>query len=74
MYKEWLRKEIITECAISDKKPNGVPLCFLILDSSINSDIILEDVNNLLNSGEVPNIFPRDDKEKLIKDVIALYA
>lgn len=26
----------------------------------------LEDINNMLNSGEVPNLFPADEYEKII--------
>jgi len=29
----------------------------------------LEDINNLLNIGEIPNLYPPDDKENLLYDV-----
>ncbi len=29
----------------------------------------LEDINNILNIGEVPNLYPPDDKEGLIAEV-----
>jgi dynein heavy chain, axonemal len=35
----------------------GVGICFIITDTQIVFESMLEDVNNLLNSGEVPNIF-----------------
>lgn len=35
--------------------------------------MILESINSLLNSGEVPNIFMKDDKETIIKDIVELY-
>ena len=30
---------------------------------------MLEDINSLLNSGEVPNIFDQDEKKKIIDEV-----
>jgi hypothetical protein len=36
--------------------------------------VILESINSLLNSGEVPNIFLKDDKEIILKDIIELYS
>ena len=29
----------------------------------------MEDINNMLNSGEVPNLFPADEYEKIIATV-----
>ena len=29
----------------------------------------LEDINNMLNSGEVPNLFPADEYEQIISQV-----
>jgi dynein heavy chain, axonemal len=35
---------------------------FVITDNSIKQESFLEDINNILNTGEVPNIFPADEK------------
>ncbi|OON19288.1 ATPase family protein, partial [Opisthorchis viverrini] len=35
---------------------------FLFADSQIKSESFLEDINNLLNAGEVPNLYPPDEK------------
>lgn len=40
----------------------GVPTSFLLTDAQIKMESFLEDVNNILNTGEVPNIFPADEK------------
>ena len=39
----------------------GKPLVFLFADTQIVKESFLEDINNILNSGEVPNLF--DDNE-----------
>lgn len=35
---------------------------FLFSDTQIKNEAFVEDINNLLNSGEVPNMFPTDEK------------
>ncbi|XP_031357040.1 dynein heavy chain 6, axonemal isoform X2 [Photinus pyralis] len=39
---------------------------FLFTDTQIVQEEFLEDVNNILNSGEVPNLFEADELEKVI--------
>uniref|UniRef100_A0A1I8GGQ9 DHC_N2 domain-containing protein n=1 Tax=Macrostomum lignano TaxID=282301 RepID=A0A1I8GGQ9_9PLAT len=39
---------------------------FLFTDTQIVVEEFLEDINNILNSGEVPNLFEADEKERLI--------
>ena len=33
--------------------------------SQIKQESFLEDINNLLNAGEVPNLFPTDEKAEI---------
>ena len=40
---------------------DGKPVSFLFTDTQIVKEGFLEDINNLLNSGEVPNIFDSDE-------------
>ncbi|XP_075157385.1 dynein heavy chain at 16F [Haematobia irritans] len=44
------------------------PVVFLMIDTQIVEEEFLEDINNILNSGEVPNLFEGDDYEKIILD------
>ncbi|XP_023013028.2 dynein heavy chain at 16F isoform X2 [Leptinotarsa decemlineata] len=39
---------------------------FLFTDTQIVQEEFLEDINNMLNSGDVPNLFEADDYEKVI--------
>merc|ERR1719446_425411 len=39
---------------------------FLLSDTQVVHESFLEDVNNILNSGEVPNLFPIDEMEKIV--------
>jgi dynein heavy chain, axonemal len=43
---------------------------FLFTDSQIVVESMLEDINNVLNSGEIPNLFPQDEMDKIVGDMI----
>ena len=38
---------------------DGRPVAFLLDEPQIKAEAFLEDVNNILTSGEVPNLFPK---------------
>jgi hypothetical protein len=40
----------------------GKRLAFLLSDGQLKDEAWLEDVNGLLNAGEVPNLFPQDER------------
>jgi dynein heavy chain len=44
----------------------GQPTSFIFTDNSIKEEAFLEDINNILNTGEVPNIFTAEDKAEII--------
>ncbi|XP_053933024.1 dynein axonemal heavy chain 1 [Cuculus canorus] len=44
----------------------NLPKTFLFVDTQIKNESFLEDINNLLNSGEVPNIYGLDDQEQIM--------
>jgi dynein heavy chain len=47
----------------------GKNTVFLLSDTQIKSETFLEDVNNILNSGEVPNLFEVDEREKILGEL-----
>lgn len=47
----------------------GESCVFLFTDSQIVEESFLEDINNVLNSGEVPNLFQQDEIDKIVGDM-----
>lgn len=52
-------KELMREVG---QTPEGKGKTFLFTDTQIISEGFLEDINNILNSGEVPNLWLPDEK------------
>jgi dynein heavy chain, axonemal len=47
----------------------NTPTVFLFSDTQIVSETFLEDLNNVLNSGEVPNLYETDELERIVSMV-----
>ncbi|KAJ1515292.1 Dynein heavy chain 7, axonemal [Coelomomyces lativittatus] len=45
----------------------GKHTVFLFSDTQIQQETFLEDINNILNSGEIPNIYAADEKAEVIE-------
>ena len=43
------------------------PTVFLLTDTQIKEESFLEDIDSLLNTGEVPNLFAVDEKAELVE-------
>ena len=56
-------KEIKLLCGCEQKQ-----VTFLFTDNQIVHNSFLEDINSLLNSGEVPNLWEVDERKKIIED------
>ena len=48
---------------------DGRKVTFTMTDSQILQESFLEDINNILNTGEVPNLMLQEDKDKIESDV-----
>lgn len=49
----------------------GLSTVFLFTDSQIKQEGFVEDINNLLNTCEVPNLFPAEEKAEIMELVRA---
>ncbi|KAJ3105677.1 Dynein heavy chain 7, axonemal [Phlyctochytrium planicorne] len=45
----------------------GKPTVFLFSDTQIQQEAFLEEINNILNAGEVPNLYATDEKHELFE-------
>ncbi|KAJ3275318.1 Dynein heavy chain 1, axonemal [Terramyces sp. JEL0728] len=45
---------------------DGKPIVFLITDMQIISESCLEDINNILNGGDVPNIYNGEESDRIL--------
>jgi len=50
---------------------DAINTVFLFTDNQIKNDVFLEDINNILNIGEIPNLFPGDEKAEVCEKVRA---
>ena len=55
--------------AMLDAGCDNLPAVFLLADSQIFNEQILEDINNILNTGEVPNLLQSEDIDRILRDV-----
>ncbi|KAH8072852.1 dynein light chain binding protein [Aureococcus anophagefferens] len=48
----------------------GTSIVFLFTDTQVVEESMLEDINSILNSGEIPNLLPQDELDKICSDMI----
>lgn len=57
-------KNLLRQCG-----GKGLSTIFLFTDTQIKEEGFLEDVNNILNTGEIPNLYPADEKADICEMV-----
>lgn len=64
--KEWHEniKELLRQTGVDSDVTQ-----FLFSDTQIVFESFLEDINNLLNSGEIPNLFPTEEKNAILEEI-----
>ncbi|XP_037386166.1 dynein axonemal heavy chain 1 isoform X5 [Talpa occidentalis] len=45
---------------------HNLPITFLFSDTQIKNESFLEDINNILNSGDIPNLYNLDEQDQII--------
>jgi dynein heavy chain len=55
-WREDMVKKIFLACGVE-----ATPLVFLFSDTQIINEAFVEDINNILNNGEIPNLYKADD-------------
>ncbi|ELV10380.1 Dynein heavy chain 1, axonemal [Tupaia chinensis] len=44
----------------------NLPITFLFSDTQIKNESFLEDINNVLNSGDIPNLYTADEQDQIV--------
>jgi dynein heavy chain len=63
MFREFM-KEMMFKSGIDGEK-----VTFALTDTQIVNEGFLEDINNMLNTGDIPNLMLEEDKTKIVNDV-----
>ena len=53
-------KKLYYQCGVENK-----PTVFLFTDTQVAEETFLEDINNILSSGEVPNLYKAEELEEV---------
>lgn len=64
-------REMYERVGFRDKE--GRSMCFIFADNDVVKETFLEDVQNMLNSGIVPNIYTADELGNLRPDMLKMY-
>ncbi|KAG8235431.1 hypothetical protein J437_LFUL015496 [Ladona fulva] len=69
--KSYGRSEWIEDLKALLKKTGleGKPTVFLFSDTQVKSESFIEDISILLNTGDVPNLFPADEKAEILEGI-----
>jgi dynein heavy chain, axonemal len=62
-------REAIKEMMITSGGATGESVAFILVDTQIIMEGFLEDVNNVLNTGEIPSLFENDEVNKIVEEL-----
>ena len=49
----------------------GKPITFIMTDTQIVNESFLEDINNVLNTGEITNLYEDEDLTEILRDIVS---
>lgn len=58
---------LILQMLLKNAGVKGQKTVFLLTDTQIKDEAFLEDVDSVLNTGEVPNLFAIDEKQDIME-------
>jgi len=62
-------REDISESSIKPSGIEGTTISLIVNDNQITNEIFLDDLNSLLNAGEIPNMWESDEKDEIIREM-----
>lgn len=64
-FRDNIREIMFATAGVEKEKNLPEPTAFTLTDSQIIDEAFLEDINNILNTGEIPNLMNNENKEKI---------
>jgi dynein heavy chain len=58
-------RDVLRKAGVSNKQ-----MVFLLVDSQFKYESFVEDINSILNNGEVPNLYPQEDQMAIVEAVL----
>lgn len=68
-FRDNIREIMFATAGVEKEKNLPEPTAFTLTDSQIVDEAFLEDINNILNTGEIPNLMNNDNKEKILSEI-----
>lgn len=69
-WRDDMREKLFMACGCEKEVK---PLVFLFSDTQIINEAFLEDINNILNNGKIPNLYSKDDENVIIESLKEAY-
>lgn len=64
MWRDDMKNKLFLSCGIEAN-----PMVFLFSDTQIINEIFVEDISNILNNGEIPNLYNAEDHANIIEGI-----
>jgi len=68
-FREFIKQIMFATAGLNNEKKIPEATVFTLTDSQIINETFLEDINNILNTGEIPNLMLNDDKDRILNEM-----